>query len=114
MDIIILEIVKTYLGIDVDENGFDVELLVLINAAFSTLKQLGLVSDIVVVEDTIMPNFGDEELSSMVSSYICVKTKTIFDPSASPTIKAAFDGYVSEMESRIEMLCSLNTEVVYE
>ena len=111
---IILEKVKTYIGVALDETGFDVELLVLINAAFSTLKQLGFLSTIVVDETTEFPELDDEELMALVEAYVCVKPKSIFDATASPTIKAVYDSHIKEMESRIEMLCSSKVEVVYE
>lgn len=98
----ILEDVKTGLGISVDNLGFDSELLVFINSAKASLVQLGVDElDIAVDEQTTWPTFGSESMGSHTKSYILVKVKQTFDPTASETINGVLTSALEEVEGRI-------------
>ena len=109
----ILEDVKGVIGVIPDETIFDREILLFINGSIYSLEQLG-VDDLigfVVVEDTVWLAIGNTGLYAMVQTYITTKTRILFDPSASATIKQSQDSYISELESRIQLLCSELLEV---
>lgn len=108
---IILEVVKTYVGVPLEENGFDLELLSLINANFSNLVQIGLEFGSIVNGLTVFPDFQSPELQALVENYICMSTKSVFDPTASATIKSAYDNQIKQLEFRIQMKCSIDEEV---
>lgn len=98
----ILEDVKEGIGISVDNLGFDSELLVFTNSAKANLVQLGVSElDISIDETTDWPVFGSEALTSHVKSYILVKVKQTFDPTASETISKVLDSALEEVEGRI-------------
>lgn len=98
----ILEDVKTGLGISVDNLGFDSELLVFVNSAKGSLVQLGVTQlDIAIDETTDWPAFSTEAMTSHVKSYILVKVKQTFDPTASETINRVLTNALNEVEGRI-------------
>jgi hypothetical protein len=99
---IIIEDVKKALAIDPDNLGFDGELYININAAKSTLVQLGVVElDITIDEETSWPVFNSDVVGEHAKQYLVLKVKSVFDPTASETIRSAFDAYMVELESRI-------------
>jgi hypothetical protein len=98
----ILEDIKTGIGIAVDNLGFDHELLVFINSAKGNLVQLGVTEfDIPLDETTEWPSFGSEAMTSHVKSYILVKVKQTFDPTASESINRVLESALQEVEGRI-------------
>lgn len=98
----ILEDVKTGLGISVDNLGFDSELLIHINSSKGNLVQLGVSElDIPLDETTAWPSFGSETMGSHVKSYILVKVKQTFDPTASETINNLLSSALDEVAGRI-------------
>lgn len=102
MTAIILENIKTSLGILPDNLGFDSELLMFINSARIPLVQLGLVEfDIEVDEQTEWPVFPNLEIKSLSIHYIHVKVRQTFDPVASETIARTVSAAANELEGRI-------------
>ena len=99
---IILEDVKTSLGVLPDNLGFDSELLMFINSAKSSLVQLGLIEmDIEIDEETEWPTFPNRLLESLSKHYIHAKVRMTFDPSASETISRTVSSAANELEGRI-------------
>lgn len=99
---VILEDVKTALGILPDNLGFNYELLICINAAKTTLVHLGLTEfDIDIDESTQWPTFPNYSVTSLARHFIILKTKQLFDPSASETISRSMDKFVMELEGRV-------------
>lgn len=99
---LILEDIKTGLGILPDNLGFDSELLLFINSAKANLIQLGLTElDIVVDENTVWPTFGSEALESLTKHYLLTKVRQGFDPTPSETISKTMSAFVVELEGRI-------------
>ena len=99
---IILEDVKTHLGVLVDNLGFDSELLMSINSAKSTAVQLGVSElDIGIDESTEWPTFPNGTVKALSQHYLYLKVKQLFDPTASETIARGVSSSVSELEGRI-------------
>ena len=99
---VILEEVKTSLGILPDNLGFDSELLMFINSAASSLVQLGVVEmDIFIEEETEWPVFPNNQVKSLVRHFISLKVRQTFDPVASETIANIISSSVTELEGRI-------------
>ena len=102
MTIIILENVKTSLGILPNNLGFDSELLMFINSAKSSLVQLGVSElDTIINEETEWPTFPNFLIESMSKHYIHVKARQSFDPVASETIARTVSEAANELEGRI-------------
>ena len=99
----ILVDVKQALGLDVDNLGFDFEILMHINSAVSQLVQLGVseFKGIVVTSDEEWPVFSTDTLDGLVKPYIYLRTKLIFDPSANGTIAQALREHADGLEGRI-------------
>ena len=99
---IILEDVKTALGIIPDNLGFDSELLIHVNSAKSILVQLGVAElDIPVGPSTEWPTFPSDLVESLTQHYMYAKVKLTFDPSASETISRTISSSVTQLEGRI-------------
>ena len=97
--------IKQMLGISPEDTSFDVNVIMSINTALTTLMDLGLteVEDEIVIDDDMT---WDDLLSGRtdieyVKTYVYQKVKMIFDP---PTSTAAIDAMqrsISELEWRI-------------
>ena len=99
---LILEDIKIVLGILPDNLGFDPELLMFINSAKATLVHFGLTEfDINIDENTEWPTLGSEAVMSHVKTYLLIKVKQNFDPTASETIANVMSSSVEELEGRI-------------
>ena len=99
---LILEDTKLALGIGVDNLGFDSELLLFVNSAKATLVHFGLIEfDIDIDESTEWPPLGSSAVMSHVKTYVLLKVKQNFDPTASETIAKSISSSVVELEGRI-------------
>ena len=97
--------IKQMLGISPEDTSFDVNVIMSINTALTTLMDLGLteVEDEIVIDDDMT---WDDLLSGRtdieyVKTYVYQKVKMIFDP---PTSTAAIDAMqrsINELEWRI-------------
>lgn len=86
----ILTEIKDGLGLDKEDDGFDVELTFLINSAISMIRQRGVGVDHIVNTDSIWSDIfqdGSAELMGMVKEFVRLHTKIIFDPPAPSTLK---------------------------
>lgn len=110
----ILTTIKKLLGIPEKFTQYDMDIIVAINSAFSTLRQLGVGPEKgfrIEDDDAIWEDFiGDDESIEMVKLYIYQKTRLAFDPpSMSFTIETLKDS-IKEIEWR---LCSEMNERAY-
>lgn len=101
----ILQDIKQILGVSKDDDSFDTDILLYINATMSILSDLGLKeadNQPIISYDDIWEDFlGDRKDLEFVKSYIGFKTKMMFDP---PTSSAAMESYnrlINELEWRI-------------
>lgn len=86
--------VKEALGLIPDDDSFDMELKMHINAAFSTMYQNGVGNPIYIegVEDTWdkfeeMLRTENEYMYAQVKQYVFLKTKLLFDPPPPSTVE---------------------------
>lgn len=83
----ILKSVRSALGLPIDDDSFDSELVLHINSALGVLNQNGVGKTVIVTDDTQKwEDFKDIEqtkgnkLFLLVQMYVFVKTKLLFDP----------------------------------
>lgn len=104
----ILNSVKKALGIEPDYKEFDPDILMHINAAIMTLRQLGIgpVKGYVVTSqyDTFDDYLGEESTeTAMVRAYLFYKTKLSFDPPNSSAVMEALKEMIRETEWRLNI-----------
>ena len=104
----ILNDVKKLLGIMESYEHFDVDIIIHINTAFSTLTQLGVgPSDgfsITNKTETWADFIGDDYLKfQSVKTYIYLKVKMIFDPPSNSSATEAIKSTISELEWRLNI-----------
>ena len=83
----ILKSVRSALGLPIDDDSFDSELVLHINSALGVLNQNGVGKTVIVTDDTQKwDDFKDvaqengNKLFPLVQLYVFVKTKLLFDP----------------------------------
>lgn len=107
MDDRILVSIKEYLGIFEEDASFDQEILMNINAIFSTLYQIGvdeLKGIYVDGSDTWSDIFIQEDhVISMIKSYTQLRVRIIFDPPTSSFVMEAMKQQIAEFEWRINL-----------
>ena len=104
----ILNDVKKLLGIMESYEHFDVDIIIHINTAFSTLTQLGIgPSDgfsITNKTETWADFIGDDYLKfQSVKTYIYLKVRMIFDPPSNSSATEAIKSTISELEWRLNI-----------
>ncbi len=98
----IIEDIKAALGLMPDNLGFDLELLIFVNSAKSSLIQLGVTEmEIDIDEETQWPSFANDRVGDLTKHYITVKSRQTFDPVASETIANSIGDSVMELEGRL-------------
>lgn len=114
----VLSSVKKCIGILEEDNSFDVDIMMHINAAFSTLYQLGVVKDPVTItskDDTYTDIFSDvsEDITNQVKMYLVYKTKYGFDSATSSSmVMDSLTKMIDEAEWRL--MVSFNPEDTFE
>ena len=103
----ILTSVKKMLGIAKDCIDFDADIIMHINTVFMILNQLGVgPSTCFTIEDDI-PTWNDfisdGQNLEMIKSYMYMKVRLLFDPSASSTVMQSMNQAISEMEWRLNV-----------
>lgn len=101
----VLSSTKQMLGINVEDNSFDVNVIMAINAALAILFDLGLteVEDQIIIDDktTWDELLGGRTDIEYTKIYIFQKVKLIFDPPTSSAAIEAMQRSISELEWRI-------------
>lgn len=101
----ILKTVKRMLGLDPEDETFDVDILVLINAAFMSLQQLGVgpaEGFSVTSANELWSDFmADDRLYQGVREYIYLKVRLVFDPPSSSSVADALKKNLDELEWRL-------------
>lgn len=104
----ILRSIKGLLGPDDDYDVFDQDIIILINAAFSTLTQLGLGPvggfRITGYDETWHDFLGDATDLESVKTYIYMKVKMAFDPPTSSFVLSAYQEACKEYEWRLNVV----------
>lgn len=102
----ILVSTKEILGLDADDDAFDLDIMTHINTAFSVLYQMGVVSSAVTVTkatDTWASLSLSAEILNMVRSYIFLKTQFLWDPPTTSFLIKAREDQIGELEYRLNM-----------
>ena len=107
---------KKLLGVGPDDDSFDLDIMLHINAAFSTLHDLGVgplagfvVEDATKVWDDLFVNPEEHQvILAKIKTYVYLKTRLIFDPPNSGFLLDAINKQIQEFEWRI----SANREAV--
>lgn len=103
----ILKSIKNLLGIYGEDTAFDEDVLVNINAVFSTLYQLGVGDDtshyfIENSDATWSEVFSNElELVDFIKLYTYMKVRVVFDPPTNSSLLEALKNQIQEIEYRI-------------
>ena len=101
----ILDSIKKNLGIVPDYTAFDDQIILAINAAFSTLHQLGFGPDEgfeITGIDEFWSDIIEEPRFNFVKSYVCMKVRVMFDPPTSSYALDALNKQIAEYEWRIK------------
>lgn len=113
----ILDTIKKLLGIDEDDDSFDIDIIIIINSITPILGQMGIgPSNGYIVkskEDKWSDYISDSKINlEGVKNYIFIKTKLIFDPPTNSTTIESFNKVLSELEWR--MMMSVETDITKE
>ena len=101
----ILDSIKKNLGIVPEYTAFDDQIILDINAAFSTLHQLGFGPDEgfeITGIDEFWSDIIEEPRLNFVKSYVCMKVRVMFDPPTSSYALDALNKQIAEYEWRIK------------
>ena len=101
----ILDSIKKNLGIVPEYTAFDDQIILDINAAFSTLHQLGFGPDEgfeITGIDEFWSDIIEEPRFNLVKSYVCMKVRVMFDPPTSSYALDALNKQIAEYEWRIK------------
>ena len=109
----ILDTIKQLLGIPTDDDSFDTDVKVNINAAIFTLSQIGIgpSNGYIVTSNTQMWNdYIGASLINLegVKNYIYLKTKLVFDPPTNSTTIQAINDNLKELEWRMQLAVETN------
>ena len=100
-----LDSIKKNLGIVPEYTAFDDQIILDINAAFSTLHQLGFGPDEgfeITGIDEFWSDIIEEPRFNFVKSYVCMKVRVMFDPPTSSYALDALNKQIAEYEWRIK------------
>lgn len=107
MDESILASVKKRIGLSIDDDSFDTDLIVDINSSVDVLRQIGLDVDEDFYVDDYDTTWADLLPSSsnlaMVKTYIVKKIRKWFDPPQNGTAMDALNSSIDELEWRINV-----------
>lgn len=108
----ILNSIKKLLGIPVDQEHFDTDVIMYINSAFSKLWELGVgpkeafrITDDLDVWETFTQ---ESSIYENVKEYVYLYTKLIFDPPLSSSVLTAYDNRLKELEWRLSTKAETN------
>lgn len=111
----ILITIKKLIGIDEDDHSFDLDVLIHINAAINTLKQLGVGPDggLIVEDETInwsdlLENRWDLEL---VKAWMVLVVRKGFDPPQSSTTMQSINELIDQYTWRINVTVDPETKI---
>lgn len=110
----ILDSIKKLLGISADDNNFDMDILMHINASIAALAQMGIgpegglfITDNSSSWDDLLS--GDTRLE-FAKTYIYYKVRLGFDPPTASSAVDAINRQISELEWRMNVAVEHNTQ----
>lgn len=105
MDDSILITISKLLGLAEDYDAFDTDVIIHINTYLGVLNQLGVGKEGFAIEDedaTWEDFLGDSPVTlHEAKTYIYLRVKQVFDPSASSVLSAAYDKQIEELGWRM-------------
>ena len=108
----ILSSVKELLGISYEDESFDFEILMHINATLAILFQMGVEeagdTPVIDITTTWRELFEDRTDLEMVKTYIYFKVKSMFDPPTNSAGLESLNRVMKEFEWRINNLQTIN------
>ena len=108
----ILSSIKELLGISYEDESFDFEILMHINATLAILFQIGVEeaadTPVIDITTTWRELFGDRTDLEMVKTYIYFKVKSMFDPPTNSAGLESLNRVMKEFEWRINNLQTIN------
>ena len=103
----ILTSVKKMLGITEEYTHFDADIIMHINSVFMILTQMGVgPEEGFIIEDDLAywEDFtSNKVILESVKSYLYLKVKLLFDPSASSAVTDSMNRLISELEWRLHV-----------
>lgn len=106
MDSILLSI-KKLLGIDALCDQFDTDIIIQINTALMTLKQIGVGPSNGFVVTSNSETWGEfvngSQMIEGVKTYVFLKTRLVFDPPQSSAMIEAINRQIDELEWRLNV-----------
>lgn len=104
----ILNSVKKMLGMGIDYEPFDADIIIHINSVFANLHQMGVgpqngfsISD----SSTKWSDYtNDDSLMNNVKSYMYLKVRLLFDPPTASSVLESFNNQIKEFEYRLYTL----------
>lgn len=103
----ILNTTKKQLGIDTEDDSFDIDIIVCINTVLYKLHELGIgpTKGLMIQDkdDSWDELLNDSNITNLegIKTYIYLKTKMLFDPPTNSTILEALKSEASEIEWRM-------------
>lgn len=100
----ILNSVKSYLGIQVEDTSFDTDILMALNSVLAVLPQFGIgpSSPFVVADETnTWQDLLGEDPIGGVRAYVNMRVRMLFDPPTNTYIMQALKDQIAEFEWRI-------------
>lgn len=103
----ILLSIKKLLGILESETHFDTDIIIHINSALTTLKQLGVGPEdgfkVTGTDNKWSEFIPDEKRLDSVKTYIYLKVKLVFDPPLNASLMESFKETIRELEWRLNV-----------
>ena len=101
----ILKSIRQRIGPSAGYDVFDNDLIVLINSAFSRLRQLGVGPDYpfyIEDEDAEWSDFMEDGEMEEIKDYVYLSVKIIFDPPANSGVLNAYKEQIAKYESLLK------------
>lgn len=101
----ILDTIKKMLGLDPESNAFDTDIIVTINSVLMALRQMGVGPKegltITGSQESWNDLLGNDNKQEAVKTYIYLRVKSVFDPTASSVVNEAYKSMIGEIEWRL-------------
>lgn len=103
----ILNDVKHTLALLPEQTAFDIDIIMHINSAISTLTQLGVgpvEGYMITGPNNLWGEFANDPRLNAVKSYIFLKVKLVFDPPGTGFVLSSIERQIQELEYRINVI----------
>jgi hypothetical protein len=105
MDQSILRSTKKILGIDANDDTFDLDIITFINSALSMIQQLGLGQGVYVqdVSTEWQEIVTDEKLLGLIRTIVYLRVRMLFDPPITSYTQQAMQSQIEELAWRLNV-----------